>query len=106
MSSSLLPKDLSMPGDPEGLTFTAAVNYSKDSEIVECLSHYFKKVVEDKPDDVVKYLLDILEGEGDSKWVKKEEVRQEGRRTEAKRALSAERNLSFHYHSFFNLTHQ
>lgn len=50
-----------MPGDPSGLTFTAAVSYSKSSEVVNCLEYYFKKVVTDKPDDVVKYLLEKLE---------------------------------------------
>ncbi|GMI12259.1 hypothetical protein TrLO_g631 [Triparma laevis f. longispina] len=74
MSSSLLSSSLSMPGDPSGLTFTAAVSYSKSSEVVNCLEYYFKKVVTDKPDDVVKYLLEKLENEP---WQKPEEEKKE-----------------------------
>ena len=61
MSSSLLPPTLGMPGDPEGLTFTAAVTYSKSTDVVDLLGYYFKKVVESKPDDVEGFLIDLIE---------------------------------------------
>eukprot|EP00518_Triparma_eleuthera_P021805 CAMPEP_0197549926 /NCGR_PEP_ID=MMETSP1320-20131121/3689_1 /TAXON_ID=91990 /ORGANISM="Bolidomonas sp., Strain RCC2347" /LENGTH=77 /DNA_ID=CAMNT_0043110219 /DNA_START=16 /DNA_END=249 /DNA_ORIENTATION=- len=56
MSSSLLPSGLAMPGDPEGLTMSAAASYSLSKDVTGLLAYYLEMVVRDKPDDVVEYL--------------------------------------------------
>jgi len=49
-------------------------DYSHLTDVPACLKHYLAMVVKDKPDNVVKYLIDKIENEP---WKKEEEEKKD-----------------------------
>jgi hypothetical protein len=59
----MFPNSVFMPGDPEGTTMDAAVDYAKSAEVSDFLQHYLKKVILEKPDDPIAFLLEQIESD-------------------------------------------
>jgi len=65
MSSSLLfpGSAVPMPNDAERKTMSAIVDYALASNVQEVLGYYLKKVILEKPEDVVGFLLEQIESD-------------------------------------------